>query len=59
MEKQKYLKDKRLSAVLFIFIFLLYAVVYMTKNMFTSAMAIIVEEGFMTKSQTSLINAIF
>jgi len=37
----------------------LYAVVYMTKNMFTSAMAIIVEEGFMTKSQTGLINAIF
>ena len=43
----------------FVFIFLLYAVVYMTKNMFTSAMAIIVEEGFMTKSQTGLINAIF
>ena len=59
MEKQRYLKDERLSAVLFIFLFLLYAVVYMTKNMFTSAMAIIVEEGFMTKSQTGLINAIF
>ena len=27
--------------------------------MFTSAMAIIVEEGFMTKSQTGLINAVF
>ncbi len=43
MKKQKYLKDERLSAVLFVFLFLLYAVVYMTKNMFTSAMAIIVE----------------
>ena len=59
MKKQKYLKDEKLSAVLFVFLFLLYAVVYMTKNMFTSAMAIIVEEGFMTKSQTGLINAIF
>lgn len=59
MKKQKYLKDEKLSAVLFVFLFLLYAVVYMTKNMFTSAMAIIVEEGFMTKSQTGLINAVF
>ena len=59
MKKPKYLKDERLSAVLFVFLFLLYAVVYMTKNMFTSAMAIIVEEGFMTKSQTGLINAVF
>ena len=31
----------------------------MTKNMFTSAMAVIVEEGFMTKSQTGLISAVF
>lgn len=31
----------------------------MTKNMFSSAMATIVEEGFMTKSQTGLINAVF
>ena len=59
MKKQKYLKDEKLSAVLFIFLFLLYAVVYMTKNMFTSAMAVIVEEGFMSKSQTGLINAVF
>lgn len=59
MKKEKYLKDVKLSIVLFVFLFLLYAVVYMTKNMFTSAMAIIVEEGFMTKSQTGLINAVF
>lgn len=37
----------------------MYAVVYMTKNVFSSAMATIVEEGFMTKSQTGLINAVF
>lgn len=59
MKSQKYLESKKLSIILFIFIFLLYAVVYMTKNVFSSAMASIVEEGFMTKSQTGLINAVF
>ena len=59
MKKQRYLEDVKLSTVLFVFVFLLYAVVFMTKNMFTSAMAAIVEEGFMTKSQTGLINAVF
>ena len=59
MNKNKYLESKRLSILLFIFLFLLYAVVYMTKNMFSSAMAIIVEDGFMTKSQTGMINAVY
>ena len=59
MNNQKYLESKTLSIILFVFVFLLYAVVYMTKNVFSSAMASIVEEGFMTKSQTGLINAVF
>ena len=59
MKQKKYLEDTKLSIALFLFLFLLYAIVYMTKTMFTSAMAIIVEEGFMTKSQTGLINAVF
>lgn len=59
MNKQKYLESKGLSILLFVFLFLLYAVVYMTKNMFSSAMAIIVEDGFMTKSQTGMINAVY
>ena len=59
MKNQKYLESKPLSILLFLFIFLLYSVVYMTKNMFSSAMATIVEEGVMTKSQTGLINAVF
>ncbi len=59
MKKQRYLESKNLSILLFLFMFTLYAVIYMTKNMFTSAMASIVEEGFMTKSQTGLINAMF
>ena len=45
--------------MLFVYLFMMYAVVYMTKSMFSSAMATIVEEGFMTKSQTGLINAVF
>lgn len=59
MSKNKYLESKRLSILLFVFIFLLYAVVYMTKNMFSSAMAVIVEDGYMTKSQTGMINAVY
>ncbi len=59
MKKQKYLESAKLSFILFVFLFLMYAVVYMTKSMFSSAMATIVEEGFMTKSQTGLINAAF
>lgn len=59
MTKQRYLKNERLSILLFVLMFLMYAVVYMTKSMFSSAMAVIVEEGFMTKSQTGLINAMF
>ena len=59
MKSQKYLESKNLSIILLLSIFLLYAVVYMTKNVFSSAMASIVEEGFMTKSQTGLINAVF
>lgn len=56
---QKYLESKKLSIVLFLFMFLLYMVVYMTKNMFSSALAMIVEDGVMTKSQTGLITATF
>ena len=59
LKSQKYLESKKLSIILLLSIFLLYAVVYMTKNVFSSAMASIVEEGFMTKSQTGLINAVF
>ncbi len=57
--KQKYLDSKKLSIVLFLFMFCLYIIVYMTKNMFSSAMAMIVEEDVMTKSQTGLITAAF
>ena len=57
--KTKFLEDKRLSIVLFAFIFVMYAFVYMTKTCFSAAMASIVSEGVMTKSQTGLISAMF
>ncbi len=59
MNKQRYLDSKSLSILLFLFLFIMYAVVYMTKTMFSSALAVIVEEGAMTKSETGLINAVF
>jgi len=57
--KTKCLKSLRLSIVLFGLLFLLNTVVYMTKNMFSAAMASIVEDGVMTKTQTGTITALF
>ena len=54
-----HLNDHKTSLRLFIYVWLMYAVVYMTKNCFTGAMASIVAEGIMTKSQTGLITALF
>ncbi len=52
-------EDKRKSIHFFWFMWILYAVVCMTKNCFSAAIADIVEEGFMTKSQTELITSMF
>lgn len=57
--KTKCLKSMTLSVMLFLLIFILNSFVYMTKNMFAAAMASIVEDGVMTKSQTGLISAMF
>ena len=56
---QKHLVDKKLSFMLFSYIWMMYAVVYMTKNCFGAAMSAIVYEGIMTKSQTGFIMAVF
>lgn len=55
----KYLTNKKISLFLFGFLFVMYAVVYMTKHCYSAAMATLVHEGVMTKSQTGLINAVF
>ena len=54
-----HLTDHRTSFCLFAYIWLMYAIVYMTKNCFSGAMASIVSEGIMTKSQTGFITAMF
>ena len=52
-------EDARRSRHFFWFIWVLYVLVYMTKNFFTAAMASVVSEGIMTKSQVGFIVAVF
>ena len=54
-----HLENKKVSRLFFTFLFLMYAIVYMTKNCFNGALADIVAEGVLTKSQTGLITALF
>lgn len=57
--KNRYLKNEKLSVVLFFTVAILYAIIYMTKNCYSAAMARLVEEGALTKSQTGTISAVF
>lgn len=59
MNHRKHLVLESHSILLFFTLFILYAVVYMTKNMFSSALAVIVEQGVMTKSETGFITATY
>lgn len=52
-------ENNRVSRNFFWFIWFVYVMVYISKNCFSSAMAVIVSEGVMTKSQTGLITALF
>ncbi|MBQ8606291.1 MAG: MFS transporter [Clostridia bacterium] len=52
-------ENKNVSRSFFIFLWIAYALVYMTKNCFSAALASIVAEGFMTKAETGLITAVF
>ncbi len=54
-----HLENKKISRHFFLFLFVMYSIVYMTKNSFTAALTSIVAEGIMTKSQTGIINAAF
>lgn len=56
---KKTLRSERKSFCLFLLIFMVYALIYMTKNCYSAAMASIVSQGIMTKSQTGLIAAAF
>ena len=54
-----HLENKKTSRKFFLYIFMMYTFVYMTKNCFNGALADIVSEGVLTKSQTGLITAVF
>ena len=54
-----HLENKKVSRNFFWMLWIMYAVVYMTKNCYSAAMASIVYEGVLTKSQTGLISAAF
>lgn len=54
-----HLENKKLSREFFLFLWLMYSVIYMTKNCFGAAMASIVADGILTKSQTGLLSAVF
>ena len=54
-----HLENKKVGSFFFWYIWIMYALVYMTKYCFSSALAPIVESGMLTKSQTGLIAASF
>lgn len=54
-----HLENKKASRVFFAFIWLMYALVYMTKSCFSGALASIVAEGSLTLTETSIISAGF
>ncbi len=54
-----HLESRKMSRMFFFFIWFTYACVYMTKSCFNAALAAIVAEGVLTKSQTGLITAVF
>lgn len=58
-EPDIYMASPKRSRHFFIYIWIMYAMVYMTRNCFSSAMAQIVAQGVFTKSQTGLITATF
>lgn len=54
-----HLENKKASRIFFLFLWLMYALVYMTKNCFSGALAAIVDEGALTLTQAGIINAAF
>ena len=59
MKTQRSLTTKGASVYLLVLLFSLYTLIYISKSMFSAAMASIVEAGDMTKSQTGAISAVF
>lgn len=54
-----HLENKKISRLFFVFIWIAYALVYMTKSAFSGALSAIVAEGALTLTEASMINAAF
>lgn len=57
--KNKYMENEHLSLILFLILALVYCLTYMTKNCYSAAMVLLVDEGILTKTQTGTISAMF
>ena len=57
--KDKHMENEKLSVLLFLSVAIVYAFTYMTKNCYAAAMALLVEENVLTKTQTGTIGAAF
>ena len=57
--ERTYVSNHKKSLYLFLLVFVVYSLIYMTKNCYSAAMASIVDAGVMTKSETGLISAAF
>ena len=55
----KYLEDKRASLILVIVCFITYAIIGLTRNAYSAAIAGIVSEGYFSKSQAGVIATSF
>lgn len=59
IDNKIHLENRGMSRQFFLFLWIMYAVVYMAKNCFGSAMAQMISEGVLTKSQTGVITGMF
>ena len=55
----KCIHNEKISIALFFLTLIMYSLVYMTKNCYSAAMVLLVNEGILTKTQTGSISAAF
>ncbi len=55
----KCIQNEKASLILFFVTVAIYSLVYMTKNCYSAAMVLLVNEGILTKTQTGVISAVF
>jgi len=57
--RRRYFESKKVSMLMLFSLCIIYALICLTKNCFSSAMVFIVDEGILTKSQTGMITGVF